>query len=82
MTTQIIGIREFRNNLSTLSARAQKKHVRYVVTNNNMPMFEVLPLDQKRVQLSLAEATALARADIKAGRVQSWASVKNELGLK
>lgn len=81
MTTQIIGVREFRNNLSQLFVAAQKKHLRYVVTNNNRPMFEVLPLDQKKVRLSLAEATKEARADIKAGRVYSWASVKKELGM-
>ncbi len=81
MTTQFVSVREFRSNLSALSAKAQKKHVRYVVTNNNRPVFEVLPLEPKRVQLSLVEATKLARADVKAGRVQSWESVKKELGL-
>lgn len=81
MTTQIIGVREFRNNLSTLSARAQKKQVRYIVTNNNRPMFEVLPIEHKQARLSIIEATRQGRADVKAGRMQSWKSVKKELGL-
>ncbi len=82
MTTQFIGVREFRQNMAGLYKKAQKKDIRYVVLNKNKPMFEVRPLDHKNTTLEgLALATNEARTDIKAGRVQSWKSVKKELGL-
>ncbi len=46
MTTRIIGIREFRQNMSKLSrdARKNKKPVCFIVMNHSVPVFEVKPI--------------------------------------
>ena len=82
MTTKFIGVREFRQNISSLYKNAAKKNIRYIVLNKNRPVFEVKPIGKKEAVLeSLMASVAAAEADIKAGRVYSWEQVKKELGL-
>lgn len=82
MTTQFIGIKEFRSSLSKITRRATKDQIRYVVLNKNKPVLEVSPLTPKDVTLeSLAARIARAREDIKAGRVYTTEEVRKRLGL-
>ena len=41
MTTRVIGIKEFRQNMSRLSKEAKKKKIRFIVMNHLVPVFEV-----------------------------------------
>lgn len=83
MTTQMIGVREFRQNLTTLYKRAQKKQVRYIVMNKNRPVFEVRPVEPKKeIYLdSFLSEIAEARQQVREGKVHSWEEVKRHLGL-
>ncbi len=82
MTTKFIGVREFRQNISGLYKLAQKNNIRYVVLNKNQPIFEMRPLSKKEAAIERLRAiVAEARADVKAGRVHSWESIKKELGI-
>ena len=51
MPTQFIGIKEFRNNLATLTQQAQRTGVHYIVLNKNKPVLEVKPLSTKDATL-------------------------------
>ena len=83
MTTQMIGVREFRQNMTTLYRKAQKKQVRYIVMNKNRPVFEVRPVEPKReIYLdSFIAEIAEARQQVKEGKVRSWDEVKKSLRL-
>ncbi|MEK7521029.1 MAG: hypothetical protein AAB560_03050 [Patescibacteria group bacterium] len=82
MTTKLIGVREFRQNISALYKSAQTKNLRYIVLNKNKPVFEVRPLSKKDASLErLLAITREARADGKAGRVHSLESLEKELGI-
>jgi PHD/YefM family antitoxin component YafN of YafNO toxin-antitoxin module len=82
MTTQFIGIKEFRQNISALQKKALKEELRYVVMNKNVPVLEVRPLDEKSVVLEhLLHEIAEAREDVKRGRVVSQEKLFKKLGL-
>lgn len=82
MVTKLIGVREFRQNISTLYKKAKKNNWRFVVLNRNKPIFKVEPLSEKD---SIVEKLALdveeAREDIKKARVYDFEDICNELGL-
>jgi hypothetical protein len=46
MTTKVIGIKEFRNNINSLWEEACKKQIRYVVMRHSVPIWEVNPIDE------------------------------------
>lgn len=84
MTTKLIGIKEFRANMSDFVRKAQAGDVRYVVMNRNKPFFEVRPLrneDESEVAESVLKDIETARADVAAGRVHSLDEVEERLGL-
>ncbi len=82
MTTKLIGVREFRQNVTNLYKQAQTNNIQYVVLNRNQPIFKVSPLSEKD---TIIEKLALdiedARKDIKNGKVFDFETVCNELGL-
>ena len=81
MTTQIIGVREFRQNLTSLYKKAQKNQLRYVVMNKNHPVFEVLPFKpSEEVYLeSYVKDVARGKQDFKEEKFSSWEDVKKRL---
>ncbi len=82
MTTKLIGIKEFRQNVTKLYKQAQTKNIQYVVLNRNQPIFKVSPLSEKDTIIEkLAIDVEEARNDIKNGRVFDFKDVCNELGL-
>lgn len=82
MTTKLIGIKEFRQNVTSLYKQAQEKNVQYVVLNRNQPIFKVSPLSKKDTIIEkLALDVEEARNDIKNGKVFDFEDVCNELGL-
>ncbi len=82
MITKLIGVREFRQNISSLYEKAKKNNWRFVVLNRNQPIFKVEPLSKKdAIVEKLAIDVAEAREDIKKGRVYDFEDVCKELGL-
>ncbi len=82
MTTKLIGVKEFRQNVTSLYKQAQKNDIQYVVLNRNQPIFKVSPLSKKDTIIEkLALDVEEAREDVKNGRVFDFETVCNELGL-
>ncbi len=82
MTTKLIGVKEFRQNISELYKKARKDNIQYVVLNRNKPIFKVSPLSEKDTIIEkLASDIQEAREDVKKGRVYDFDEVCNELGL-
>ena len=82
MTTKLIGVREFRQNIATLYKQATKYNWRFVVLNRNQPIFKVEPLNKKDAILEkLTVEVAEAREDVKKGRVYDFEEVCKEIGL-
>ncbi len=82
MVTKFIGIREFRQNITNLQAKALKNNWRFVVLNRNQPVFKVEPLTKKdaileKIVIDIEEA----REDVRKGRVYDAEEVRKELGL-
>jgi len=82
MTTKLIGVREFRQNMATLYAKAKKDNLRYIVLKNNQPIFKVEPLTEKDAVIEkLAAEIEEAREDVRQGRTHSLEEVCGRLGL-
>ena len=82
MVTKLIGIREFRQNITNLQEKALKNNWRFIVLNRNQPIFKVEPLTKKDVILEkLTIDIEEAREDVKKGRIYDAEEVRKELGL-
>ncbi len=44
MSTQLIGLQDFRKNISMLWKSSRRKRVRYIVTSHSRPIYAVIPL--------------------------------------
>lgn len=51
MTTQTIGIREFRQNMTALRKKAQKHNICYIVMNHQTPLWRMQPIDEDQLIL-------------------------------
>ena len=82
MTTKLIGVREFRQNMTALYEKAIKNKLRYIVLNRNKPVFKIEPLNKKDFIIEkLAEDIKEARAEVKNGNIYDFEKVCKELGL-
>lgn len=82
MITKLIGIKEFRQNISTLYKQAIKNNWRFVILNHNVPIFKVEPLSKKDAILEkLTIDIVEARKDVKKGRLYDFEEVCREIGL-
>lgn len=82
MTTQLIGLKDFRQNLATYTKAAQKKNIRYVVLKKNVPVLEVKAINPKQAALEqLAREIAEARAQVKRGEVYTSDEVRKMFDL-
>lgn len=82
MATKFIGFKEFRMNLTTITEEATKKGVRYIVLNKNTPVLEVKAISGKDVTLEqLMSEVAVARDQIKKGKVYTQEEIMNEFGI-
>lgn len=82
MTTKIIGLKNFRQHISSYTQTAQKKNVRYIVLRKNIPVLEVKSIDEKKFVLEhLEQELTEARAQVKAGQVYTQDEVLKEFGL-
>jgi PHD/YefM family antitoxin component YafN of YafNO toxin-antitoxin module len=82
MTTQFVGLKEFRQNLATYSAQVATRKIRLVVLKKNKPLLEVRGLDERTSSLEqLVRDISEARDDVRHGRVYTTAQVRKHLGL-
>ncbi len=82
MNTKIIGLKEFRQNLSAYTKQVQSKKMRLIVLNKNIPLIEVKPVEEKEFILeNLREEVAEARAEVKRGEVYTLDEIEKMLGL-
>lgn len=82
MTTKIIGIKKFRENITTLWKEAKNKKIRYIVMYHSEPIMEVNPIDESELILeNLEKDIAQAREQAKKGEVYTQEQVLKKLGL-
>ena len=83
VTTKVIGIKNFRNNITKLWKTARDNKVKYIVMYHSAPILEVKPITEKELAFaSLASEIAEAREQVKKGKVYTEEGIKKELGLK
>ena len=66
MKTKLIGIKQFRRDLTKITKEARTKNVHFIVMRHSVPMFRVSPMTRKELELEqlkadIAEARAQAR---------------------
>jgi len=82
MTTQLIGMKEFRQNLATVAKNARKNQIKYIVLKKNVPIFEVSPIDEKQFLLDkLVCEIKNAEKEIKSGAYYTQDEIMKEFGL-
>jgi len=82
MNTKLIGIKKFRQNISTIWKDIQKSKNRYIVMNHSVPILEVKAIDEENFFLeSLKSDIKEARNDVKNGDVYSEEDMYLKLGL-
>lgn len=82
MTTLLIGMKEFRQNLAKFTNQSRKKNIRYIVLRKNVPVLEIRPIDEKKVALEqLMENLEKAENEIKEGKKYTQKEIMNEFGL-
>lgn len=81
MNTQLVGIKDFRQNISDYAKRAQKGDTRVVVMNRNKPMFEIKPFAEDEYLDSFVASVLTAEAEARRGKCHSQEEVLEELGI-
>lgn len=82
MTTKVIGIKKFRQNMTSLWKEAKKKNIRFIVLHHSQPVFEVKPLSEEELILEKHAADiAEAREQFKKGEVYTEEEVGKILGF-
>ena len=78
MTTKIIGIKDFRTNISNYVKKARLGNVRYIVMNRNKPLFEIKPFSENEELENIFSDILKAKNDIKKGRLYSQDNILKE----
>lgn len=82
MTTKLIGIKKFRENVTSLWKEARDKQIRYIVLFHSKPVFEVTPISEEEILMErLADDIAKAREQVKRGETLTHEEVLKKLGL-
>lgn len=80
MTTKIIGLKDFRHNLSAYTKQLLSKNVRFIVLNKNKPVMEINPVDSEEFILEdFVKEIEEGLKDSREGRVYTLAEVKKKL---
>ncbi|MBT3413095.1 MAG: hypothetical protein HOJ15_02935 [Candidatus Jacksonbacteria bacterium] len=82
MTTKIVGVKEFRDNMTRYWKKARKENIRYIVMHRSTPVLEVNPLMGDNFVLEeLAKEISKSRKEVAAGETYSHQEVCKMLGL-
>ena len=71
MNTRFIGIKEFRQNISSFAEKAQQQKDRFVVMNRNKPLFEIKAFSPEADLNTVLQSIMAAQNDIEKGDVYS-----------
>lgn len=83
LTTQLIGLKEFRSNITKIWKLAHKNNIRYIVMNHSTPILEVNPISEEEQYLEkLIQDVRIAREQYKRGDVYTQEEVFKRLGIK
>ena len=82
MTTKAIGIKKFRENITSLWKEASKKKIRYIVLYHSKPILEVNPIDEDEMILdNLISDIEEAKEQVKKGATYTEEETYKKLGL-
>ena len=82
MTTKIVGVKEFRDNITRYWKKARKEDIRYIVMYRSTPVLEVNPLKGEDFVLEeLAKEVKKSREEAAKGKTYSHQKVCKMLGL-
>ncbi len=82
MTTQFIGLKDFRQNMASYTKLAKKKNIRFIILRKNVPVLEIKALDEKDFTLEmLTEEIREAREQVTKGETYSQEEIMKEFGL-
>lgn len=82
MTTKLIGMKDFRQNLAHYTREAREKNMRFIVLKKNVPVLEVNPIDEKSFALEkLATELDEAKKEMQKGHSYSQEEILEEFGL-
>ena len=82
MTTKLIGMKEFRANISAITKKARKGDIRFIVLRKNVPVLDVRAIDEKEFAFEkLAAEIKEARAQVKRGEFYTQEEVMKKFGL-
>jgi predicted phosphohydrolase len=80
--TQLIGLKEFRQGVTSLWKKARKTNTKFIVMYHSQPVLEVHPISEKEDLLDkLKRDIAEAREQVKKGKAYTQAQVFKSLGL-
>lgn len=83
MTTKTIGIKEFRQNITSIWKEAREKNIRYIVMVHSKPVFELNPLrDEDELIDLLRRDIEEARQQVKRGETVSHEALMEQFGIK
>jgi hypothetical protein len=83
MTTKIIGIKDFRKNITSIWKEAREKNISYIVMHHTVPIFKVDPIDEEEMILeNLVKDVEEAREQVKKGQTYGESEVYKKLGIK
>lgn len=78
MSTKLIGVKEFRANISKYAQKARKGDVRYVVMHRNSPLFEVKPFEENEGLEAIFADIIAAEEDVKKGQLYTQEEIMAE----
>lgn len=82
MTTKLIGIKKFRENISQIWKEAQKKEVQYIILYHSKPVFTLNPIrEEDMVFQKLAQEIKEAREEVRRGEIYSEEEIYKALGV-
>lgn len=82
MTTKLLGIKDFRQNLAGYAKTAKDKDICFIILRKNIPVLEVKSVDEKKFALEkLTREIKEAREQVKKGKIYSQEEIMQEFGL-
>ncbi len=82
MTTQFVGLKDFRQNLSSYASKLSNGSTRFIILKKNRPLLEVRGLDKEEMVIEKFTADiAHARQQVKSKKVHSQRAIMKEFGL-
>ena len=81
MTTDLVGIKDFRANVARYVKRARSGKARVFVMNRNQPLFEIRPFAEDEGLDALLVRVEKARKEIQAGKYKDQADLLKKYAL-